>query len=183
MKKNLIILGAVSLATVATIGTLALKRTPSFVHATDNLNIKLTYENVRNVSYDEYYGHSFDLVKTTTFGNEYKIEGANVYASGTANIYSTSNQHSDGRILDYVTGGYGSFQISGQYYDNVSIKGVELLVSLDGGEKQTINWGYQNDTETHYWSIYFDNFCNNGESPHNSIALYEINISYNCLIM
>lgn len=182
MKKKFLILGTLSLAAIGAAGVVGLREAPSFVHATDNLSIKLTYENVTNVDYDEYYGYLFDLTTTTTFNNAYLVEQVNVYASGSATVYTKTSPHADGRLFEYDAGGYSYFQISNQTYSNVSINSVSLLVSVDGGEKETVSWGFNNDVEHSSWLMYFDNAYSDAPE-HNKLVVYEINISYNCQIM
>ena len=182
MKKKLLILGTVSLAAVAAVGALSFKGTPSFVHATDNLSIQLTADNVKNLDGDATNGFEFDLVTTTTFGNEYKLEGVNLYATGDNHVYSKANPHSDGRLLDYVAGGFAMFQIPTQSFSNVYINSVSLVVSVDGGEKENVSWGLNVNDEKKTWLLYFDNAWSDAPE-HNTLVIYEIDISYNCQIM
>ena len=184
MKKNLLILGTVSLAAFAAVGALSFRGTPSFVHATDNLGISLTVDNVKNIGGNSTDGYTFDLSTTTTFSNEYAITGVYIYggAAGT-HVYSKTNPHTDGRMLDMsVSGDYAYMQIT-QSFSNVTINSVDILASIDGGEKQTLDSYVSIDNNQANWYLWLYADAYGGSNDFSTIAIYEINISYNCQIM
>ncbi len=186
MKKRFFILGATGVFAVALLGSINLNKQLYSARGTENLKIKLTADNVTNVSEvtnDGYaYSVEFDLkAKTPTLENNYEVDGVNVYAVTSLNVYTDVDATADGRMLDFEAGGYGYFQIPSQTYSNVSIQSVKLLASVNGAEKAEIDYGYTNNAEGGNWLVYFDN-SGYSTPAFSSMVVYEINITYSCLM-